>query len=215
MHKKLYRAGVLASLVVTSAVAQGCSSGTTTSGTASAPVAGISAPAPAPVASTSAPAVAAKLRPLTKSTPLSKPTASKAVKLPDASTLVTISITGRRAALVDAGKGDLSASERGTPLRFHLIGFDDDGDYQISLAGSKRLCLEQAYSAGSVRLAKCDVDSTDQRFTITAAATGFYLGNKTDEFLYQGVGDVAAFNVTPDFEPDHWTFTGKGTEPLD
>jgi hypothetical protein len=204
MHKKLSSAGILASLVITCAVAQGCSAGTTATSSA-----------PAPAASTSAPVVAAKLPPLTKGTPLSKPTASKAVNLPDASTLVTISITGKGAALVDAGKGNLGASERGTPLRFHLIGFDEEGNYQINLAGSKRLCLEQAYSSGSVRLGKCDVDSTDQRFTISAAASGFYIGDETDEFLYQGVGDVAAFNVTPDFEPDHWTFTEKGTEPLD
>lgn len=212
MNTTFSRITALATLVLVSATAQACSSKTTTT----APSAPASS-APAPVAATStAPAAAKRVEPVVKTTPRSKP-AGKKPTLPEAQSLVTVTAAGNGASITDLGKGYLSASKNGTALQFHLIHTDDKGnDYQFSLAGPKNLCLEQTLDPfGSLRLKPCDIEKAEQLFTITPAADGYYVGSMHAEYLYQGVGDVASFDVTPDFEPDHWTFVVKGSEPLD
>ncbi|BCJ45038.1 hypothetical protein GCM10010168_83880 [Actinoplanes ianthinogenes] len=156
------------------------------------------------------------MEPVVKSTPRSKPTRKKP-KLPEAQSLVTVTAADSGASITDRGKGYLSASKNGTALQFHLIHTDDKTDnYQFSLAGPKNLCLEQALDPfGSLRLKPCDIEKAEQLFVITPAADGYYIGSKHAEYLYQGVGDVASFDVTSDFEPGHWTFVVKGSEPLD
>lgn len=218
MNTKISRISALAALVLVSATAQACSSGTTTTTTApSAPAGTTAAPAATTAATSPAPVAAAKrVEPVVKSTPRSKP-AGKEPKLPEAQSLVTVTAVGSGASITDLGKGYLSASKNGTALQFHLIHTDDKGnDYQFSLAGPKNLCLEQALDPfGSLRLKSCDIEKAEQLFAIAPAADGYYIGSKHAEYLYQGVGDVASFDVTPDFEPDHWTFVVKGSEPLD
>lgn len=212
MNTNISRISALAALVLVSVTAQACSSGTTTTTTAT------SAPAGAtPAATTSAaPPAAKRVEPVVKSTPRSKP-AGKKPKLPEAQSLVTVTAAGSGASITDLGKGYLSASKNGTALQFHLIHTDDKTDnYQFSLAGPKNLCLEQALDPfGGLRLKPCDIERAEQLFVITPAVDGYYIGSKHAEYLYQGVGDVASFDVTPDFEPGHWTFVVKGSEPLD
>ena len=136
--------------------------------------------------------------------------------LPGGGDLVTISVAGTGAALVDRGRVNLGAGKKGTALQFHLIGFDQAGDYQISLAGSRNLCLEQG--AGHVQLNTCG-DRPVQRFVLEPAGSGaFYVhgtGGAAGSYLYQGVGDIASFDVVAEVEPDHWVFTEKGFEPID
>jgi hypothetical protein len=197
MNTKISRISALAALMLASATAQACSAGTTTTAAPSAPA-------------------AKRVEPVVKSTPRSKP-AGKKPKLPEAQSLVTVTAAGSGASITDLGKGYLSASKNGTALQFHLIHIDDKtNDYQFSLAGPKNLCLEQALDPfGSLRLKQCDIEKAEQLFVITPAADGYYIGSKHAEFLYQGAGDVASFDVTPDFEPGHWTFVVRGSEPLD
>ncbi|WP_436535375.1 hypothetical protein [Actinoplanes sp. HUAS TT8] len=208
MNTTISRISAVAALVLVSATAQACSAGTKTTTTA---------PSAAPAATTSAaPAATKRVEPVVKSAPRSKPVAQKP-KLPEAQSLVTVTAAGSGASITDLGKGYLSASKKGTALRFHLIHTDDKtNNYQFSLAGPKNLCLEQALDPfGSLRLKPCDIEKAEQLFVITPAADGYYVGSKHAEYLYQGVGDVASFDVTPDFEPGHWTFVVKGSEPLD
>ncbi|WP_431727679.1 hypothetical protein [Verrucosispora sp. TAA-831] len=202
MNTKISRISALAALVLVSATAQACSSGTTTTTTAPSAPAGTAAPK--------------RVEPVVKSAPRSTP-AGRKPKLPEAQSLVTVTAAGSGASITDLGKGYLSASKNGTALQFHLIHADDKtSDYQFSLAGPKNLCLEQALDPfGSLRLKPCDIEKSEQLFVITPAADGHYIGSKHAEYLYQGVGDVASFDVTPDFEPGHWTFVVKGSEPLD
>jgi hypothetical protein len=208
MNTKISRISALAALMLASATAQACSAGTTTTAAPSAPAGTAAAP--------SAPAAAKRVEPVVKSTPRSKP-AGKKPKPPEAQSLVTVTAAGSGASITDLGKGYLSASKNGTALQFHLIHIDDKtNDYQFSLAGPKNLCLEQALDPfGSLRLKQCDIEKAEQLFVITPAADGYYIGSKHAEFLYQGAGDVASFDVTPDFEPGHWTFVVRGSEPLD
>ncbi|MEV6304037.1 hypothetical protein AB0M02_31855 [Actinoplanes sp. NPDC051861] len=210
MNTKISRISALAVLVLVSATAQACSSRTTTTTAPSAPA------APAVTTSAAPAATAERVEPVVKSTPRSKP-AGKKPKLPEAQSLVTVTAAGSGASITDLGEGYLSAAKNGTALQFHLIHADDkSNDYQFSLAGPKNLCLEQALDPfGSLRLKPCDIEKAEQLFAITPAADGYYIGSKHAEYLYQGAGDVASFDVTPDFEPDHWTFVVKGSEPLD
>jgi hypothetical protein len=214
MNTKISRISALAALVLVSATAQACSSGTTT--TTTAPPAPASTTAAQAATTSAAPTAAKRVEPVVKSTPRSKP-AGKKPKLPEAQSLVTVTAADSGASITDLGKGYLSASKNGTALQFHLIHTDDKGtDYQFSLAGSKNLCLERALDPfGSLRLKPCDIEKAEQLFVITPAADDYYIGSKHAEYLYQGVGDVASFDVTPDFEPGHWTFVVKGSEPLD
>jgi hypothetical protein len=213
MNTKISRISALAVLVLVSATAQACSSGTTTPTAPSAPAGTTAAPA---ATTSAAPAAAKRVEPVVKSTPRSKP-AGKKPKVPEAQSLVTVTTVGSGASITDLDKGYLSASKNGTALQFHLIHTDDKGtDYQFSLAGPKNLCLEQALDPfGSLRLKPCDIEKAEQLFAIASAVDGYYIGSKHAEYLYQGAGDVASFDVTPDFEPDHWTFVVKGSEPLD
>ncbi|WP_433831070.1 hypothetical protein ACQP2E_12535 [Actinoplanes sp. CA-015351] len=224
MNTTISRISALAALVLVSATAQACSSGTTTTTTAPSDPAGTAATATAATAATATAATAAtaaapaakRVEPVVKSAPRSKP-AGKKPKLPEAQSLVTVTAADSGASITDLGKGYLSASKNGTALQFHLIHTDDKtNNYQFSLAGPKNLCLEQALDPfGSLRLKTCDIEKAEQLFVITPAADDYYIGSKHAEYLYQGAGDVASFDVTPDFEPGHWTFVVKGSEPLD
>lgn len=194
-------------------------------GAASAPAAtsAASAPAAAATSAASSPVAANKptsIRPAAGKGAGKPPrTAARAKGVPDASTLVTISVVGRDATLVESGEPPLRASDGGEDLKFHIIGFDDENNYQFSLAGSSNRCLQRVGTPfGHVRLAECDTEQPKQRFSIQGARSGYYIGGigaQSDEYLYQGEDDLAAFDVTPDFEPDRWKFDEHGLEPLD